>query len=42
MDNFYDRLIYACIYACTTFLNDIEKEKKLLSSSEPKLLKGGN
>ena len=38
MDNFYDRLIYSCIYACTKFLNDIEKERELLVSSEPKFL----
>lgn len=41
MDNFYDRLIYACIYSCRKFLKQIEKEKSLLSSSNPKFLNGG-
>lgn len=41
MDNFYDRLIYACIYSCRKFLEQIENEKALLSSSKPKLLNGG-
>ena len=43
MDNFYDRLIYSCIYSCRKFLKQIEKEKSLLSSSKSKskLLNGG-
>ena len=41
MFDFYDRLIYACIYSCRKFLKQIEKEKSLLSSNKPKLLNGG-
>ena len=42
MDNFYDRLIFACIYSCRKFLKQIENEKSLLSSSSSnaKLLNG--
>lgn len=41
MFDFYDKLIYCCIYSCRKFLEQIEKEKALFSSSKPKLLNGG-